>query len=77
MTKLKQLREASGMSQSQLSRATGINYRTLQCYEQGMKAIDSAKLETLLKLCVALKCRIPDIIESADLIALYEKYAGD
>ena len=49
-SKLQNARLAAGLSQSQLASAAGLNVRTLQCYEQGAKDINGAKLATLLKL---------------------------
>lgn len=67
MTNLKAVRESAGLSQSQLSKKSGVNVRTLQSYERGAKNIDGAKLETLLDLSAALECKIPDILESERL----------
>lgn len=72
---LKKVRLAAGLSQSQLSAATGINVRMIQYYEQGVKDLNAAKLTTLLKLCNALKCSLPDILtdpETLDLLAVYD-----
>ena len=44
MSKLKDTRQAAGLSQSQLAAATGLNVRMLQHYEQGVKDINGAKL---------------------------------
>ena len=46
-SKLQNARLAAGMSQSQLASAAGLNVRTLQCYEQGVKDLNGAKLATL------------------------------
>lgn len=74
--KLKTLRRAVGLSQAQLGEMTGLNFRTLQHYEQGTKDLNAAKLQTLLKLCNALNCALSDIItdpEVLELLAVYEK----
>lgn len=67
MTNLKQKREAAGLSQKELAKKTNINIRMLQCYEQGQRNIDGAKIETLLKISKAAGCQISDIIENKDL----------
>lgn len=72
--KLKELRERSGMSQSQLAKAAGVNYRTLQDYEMGRSNIDGAKLKTLLSLCQTLNCRLDELVEDPELIDLIKKY---
>ena len=74
--KLKTLRRAAGLSQAQLGEMTGLNFRTLQHYEQGTKDLNAAKLQTLLKLCNALNCALSDIITDPDvleLLAVYER----
>lgn len=73
-TKLKQIRVSAGLTQLELSNITGINLRTLQYYEQGSKKIEHAKLETILKLCVALNKEISEIIDDDALLSLYERY---
>lgn len=73
-TKLKAVRVASGMPQTQLAELADINPRTLQFYEQGSKSFDSARLETIVKVAIVLKCKIDDILESEELIALINEY---
>ena len=60
---LKEMREKSGMSQSQLSRTAGVNIRTIQSYEQGIKDINRAQVGIVLKLAKALGCSIEDLID--------------
>lgn len=67
MTNLKQMRESTGLSQSQFAKKADINMRMFQNYEQGLRSIDGAKIETLLKIANAANCRISDIIENAVL----------
>ena len=46
----------------------------LQYYEQGIKEISGAKLATLLKICLALNCKLENILpdgETAELLRLY------
>lgn len=74
--KLKARRQACDMSQSQLAKAAGINVQMLQHYEQGVRDLSGAKLATLLKLCLALNCKLGDILpdgETTALLALYAK----
>ena len=51
---LKDIRESKGLTRKELSELSGINFRSLQDYEQGHKNITSAKGETLYRLSVAL-----------------------
>lgn len=61
--KLQEIRKASGLSQSQLAEASGVNVRLIQDYEQGHKHINNAKAITLYKLSKALNCTMEDLIE--------------
>ena len=72
--KLQAARKAAGLSQSQLAEAAEINVRTLQHYEQGSKDINTARLETILKICNALKCQISDILSDPEVLALLSVY---
>lgn len=77
--RLKALRAAAGLSQSQLAAAAGLNVRMIQYYEQGAKDLNAAKLQTLLKLCNALNCTLSGIITDPDtleLLAAYEQGAN-
>lgn len=62
MSDLKKVRESKGISQSQLASQAGINYRTLQQYEQGNRDIHKASVDTVLKLANTLGVKIEDII---------------
>lgn len=71
--KLKELRQARGLSQSQLADKAGINVRVLQHYEQGSKNFDHARIDTLLKICLALNCKLEDVIENPEYVELIKK----
>ena len=71
--KLKELRQARGLSQSQLADKAGINVRVLQHYEQGSKNFDHARIDTLLKICLALNCKLEDVIDNPEYIELIKK----
>lgn len=71
--KLKEMRQAAGFSQSQFAKKTGINVRTLQHYEQGSKTFDHARIDTILKCCIALNCKLDDILENQEYIDLVKK----
>ena len=63
MTKLKSIREKSGLSQSQLAQKANINTRTLQDYEQGKRNINVASAITVIKLASALNVQPIDLME--------------
>lgn len=71
--KLKEMRRARGLSQAQLAERTELNVRTIQHYEQGSKNFDHARIDTLLKVCIALDCKLEDIIENPEYIGLIKK----
>lgn len=64
---LKELRNNKGLSQRQLSELSAVNFRMIQHYEQGVKDINAARLDTLLNLSIALDCRISDLLTSEEL----------
>ncbi len=60
--KLKRMRERRKMSQRRLACQSGVNFRSLQDYEQGHKNLASANGETLLRLSTALGCPIEELV---------------
>lgn len=73
MSKLKEKRQAFGLSQSQLAEKSGINVRVIQHYEQGSKNFDHARIDTIMKICIALNCKLEDVIEDNKYIDLIKK----
>lgn len=71
--KLKEKRQAAGLTQSQLAEKTGINVRTIQHYEQGSKIFDHAHIDTILKICIALNCKLEEIIDNEEYVELIKK----
>lgn len=71
---LKNLRQNKGFSQSQLAADSGVNLKMIQKYEQHVKNINAARLETLLKLCNTLECGLLDLITDPELESLIEVY---
>lgn len=67
-TKLQKIRVQRGLSQKDLSVISGVSKRSIQCYEQRTRDIDSAHINTLCGLALALNCKIEDVIESQELI---------
>ena len=51
---LKNIREQLGMTRRELAQRSGVNFRSIQDYEQGHKRLNSAGGETLLRLASAL-----------------------
>lgn len=63
---LKMLREKKGLSRKEVSEQSGVNFRSLQDYEQGHKNIASAKGETLYKLSLILGCTMEEILNGVN-----------
>lgn len=72
--KLKEMRQAAGLSQTKLAEKANMNVRTLQHYEQGSKVFDHARIDTILRVCLALNCKFEDIIENQEYIDLIKRY---
>lgn len=71
--KLKEMRQSRGLSQIQLAEKTGLNVRVLQHYEQGSKIFDNARIDTIMKVCIALNCKLEDVIENPEYLDLIKK----
>ena len=62
-TKLKQIRLARQLSQSELSKRAEVELRSIQMYEQRRNDINKAQAETLFKFAKVLGCNIEDLLE--------------
>lgn len=71
--KLKKLRQAKGLSQSQFAEKAEMSVRTLQHYEQGAKDFDHARIDTILRACLVLGCSLEDIIENPTYLEMLKK----
>ena len=63
VTHLRYLREAAGLSQSQLAEKSGVGLRSIQMYEQRQKDIDKAQASTLYRLSCVLSCPMELLFE--------------
>ena len=63
-SKLKTIRQARGLSQSQLAKLANVKLRSIQMYEQKNNDIDKAQANTLYALANALNCNIEDLLEN-------------
>lgn len=66
---LRELRKSRNLTQKELALQTGINFRSLQDYEQGHKKLTSANGDILLRLSTVLGC-------SAEELLLSESFNG-
>lgn len=62
-SKLRMLREAAGLSQSELARKSGVGLRAIQQYEQGAKDINRAAAGSVQALARTLHCQMEDLLE--------------
>lgn len=65
MLKLKEKREAAGLTQARLAEISGIGIRTIQAYECGARDINDAKVTTVIRLADAIGVSVNDIVETA------------
>lgn len=62
MSKLKEIRELRGLSQSKLAELTGVNIQMIQKYEQGTRDINKAQAITVYQLAEALDVSVKDLL---------------
>ena len=62
-SRLKQTRKKRGLTQEQLSEASGVSLNTIRAYERKAKDIGKAQIETVLALANILKCEAKDLID--------------
>lgn len=59
---LREIRKKNNLTQKELSQKSGVNFRSLQDYEQGHKKLASANGDILLRLATVLGCTTEDLI---------------
>lgn len=59
---LRELRKSRNLTQKELAMQTGINFRSLQDYEQGHKKLTSANGDILLRLSTVLGCSAEELL---------------
>lgn len=64
LSKIKNARQAKGMTQKQLAEAASISLRTLQHYEQGSKDLNQAAAITVYRIAAALGVTVEDLIDT-------------
>ncbi|MEG0797375.1 MAG: helix-turn-helix transcriptional regulator [Acidaminococcaceae bacterium] len=62
ISKLKKIRQATGLSQSQLAASSGVSLRMIQKYETGDRDISKTQLATAIALAKALNCKCEDLV---------------
>ena len=64
---IKESRIAGNMTQSMLAQKSGVNFRSLQDYEQGHKPLSSASGDVLLRLASVLGCSVEQLLLSDEI----------
>lgn len=59
---LSEIRKNKNLTQKELARRSGVNFRSLQDYEQGHKKLTSASGDILLRLTTVLGCTTEDLL---------------
>lgn len=62
-TRIQYFRKLAGLTQKELADKSGVNLRTLQQYELGVKNINKASAISIYNLAKALNCKFEDILE--------------
>lgn len=63
MSRLKEIRQECGYSQSELSNKADVSVRMIQHYEQGVKDINKTQALTVYRLAKALDVTVEDLLE--------------
>ena len=63
---LREIRQSRHLTQRELSENSGVNYRSLQDYEQGHKSMRSANGDVLLRLSTVLGCAPEELLFESD-----------
>ena len=59
---LQRIRELRGITRRELAERSGVNFRSIQDYEQGHKRLASTSGDTLLRLATTLGCQIEELL---------------
>ena len=73
---LKAIRKASGMSQNDLARETGMTQVNISKYENGAYDLNNAKASTVLDIAHALDCTVEDLLGRSGIETIARKLVG-
>jgi len=76
-TKLQELRQQKGLSQRDLSNISGVNFRTLQDFDQGRKSLSNAKGDMIYRLSQALECSADYLLSDSHIELTSTKASED
>ena len=66
MSNLKETRLAKNLTREKLGELSGVSYRMIEKYEQGIRDINKAEAMTVYKLSEALGCNVWELLEFKD-----------
>lgn len=61
-------RTVKGLNRSTLAKNSGVSIRTIEAYEQGLKNINKAQLQTIYSLAKELDCTMEDLVNEEEYI---------
>ncbi len=61
-SRLKATRKRCGLTQAQLAEIAGVSLNTIRAYERKSKDINKAQVDIVMRLSLALKCNITDLL---------------
>lgn len=67
MTKLREIREKQGLSIAELSKRTGIPYRTIQDLDTGALSINKSAAVNVYKISKVLRVKMESLIDTTDI----------
>ena len=74
MSKLKEIRKAKALTQSDIAELIGVNTQTIRSYEQGWRNLNKAEFSILLKICNVLGCKLNDILDDEETLMEWDLY---
>ena len=72
--KLKKARQEKDLSQQKMAKATGVSLSACRSYEQGKRDLNAARLDIILRFCLALECKMEDVLTDPGLLELLKRY---
>ena len=77
---LREIRKSRNLTQKELAQRSGVNFRSLQDYEQGHKKLTSASGDIIMRLSTVLGCTIEELLledmDGASLLPANQLDAG-
>ena len=71
---LKKVRKEKDLSQREVAKAAGVSLSAYQSYEQGKRDFNGARLDVILRTCLALECKMEDVLTDPETLKLLKQY---